>query len=48
MKLLITGGAGFVGTRLARALLSRGTLNGQRIETLVLADQAAPRPELLA
>jgi len=48
MKLLITGGAGFVGTRLARALLQRGTLDGRRIETLVLADQAAPRAELLA
>ena len=42
MKLLITGGAGFVGTRLARALLERGTLAGQRIEQLVLADQFAP------
>ena len=26
MKLLITGGAGFVGARLARTLLARGTL----------------------
>ena len=48
MKLLITGGAGFVGTRLAQALLARGTLDGRRIEQLVLADQAAPRPALLA
>ena len=48
MKLLITGGAGFVGTRLAQALLARDTLAGQRIETLVLADQVAPRAELLA
>jgi nucleoside-diphosphate-sugar epimerase len=48
MKLLITGGAGFVGTRLAQALLARGTLDGRRIEELVLADQAAPRESLLA
>ena len=30
MKLLITGGGGFVGARLARTLLARGTLAGQR------------------
>jgi nucleoside-diphosphate-sugar epimerase len=43
MKVLITGGTGFVGSRLARELLKRGTLNGRRIERLVLADQfAAP------
>jgi len=48
MKLLITGGAGFVGARLARTLLERGTLAGQAISTLVLADQAPPRPELAA
>ena len=48
MKLLITGGAGFVGTRLAQALLARGTLDGRRIERVVLADQVAPRPEMLA
>jgi nucleoside-diphosphate-sugar epimerase len=48
MKLLITGGGGFVGARLARTLLKRGTLAGQRIDTLVLADQVAPPAELLA
>ena len=48
MKLLITGGAGFVGTRLAQALLARGTLDGRRIEQLVLADQVAPREAMLA
>ena len=47
MKLLITGGAGFIGARLAQALLARGTLAGHPIHTLVLADQAPPRAELL-
>jgi nucleoside-diphosphate-sugar epimerase len=46
MKILITGGAGFVGSRLASALLARGQLAGKPLERLVLADQAAPRPEL--
>ena len=48
MKLLITGGAGFLGSRLARTLLDRGTLAGERITALVLADQAPARAELLA
>jgi len=48
MKILITGGAGFVGARLARALLAAGSLNGKRIEQLVLADQASAPPDLLA
>ena len=48
MNLLITGGGGFVGARLARTLLERGTLAGQPIERLVLADQAAPPADLLA
>ena len=43
MKVVITGGAGFLGQRLARALLGRGTLAGsdgsqQRINELVLLD----------
>lgn len=48
MKLMITGGGGFVGARLARALLARGTLAGQRIERLVLTDIAPPPADLLA
>lgn len=48
MKLLITGGAGFVGARLARTLLARGTLAGKKIQHVVLADQFAPPADLLA
>jgi D-erythronate 2-dehydrogenase len=48
MKILITGGAGFVGSRLAQRLLERGSLAGRKIEALVLADQAAAQPALLA
>ncbi len=48
MKVLITGGAGFVGARLARALLARGTLAGQNLRALVLADQVTAPADLLA
>ena len=48
MRLLITGGAGFIGARLARTLLARGHLGGAPIHELVLADQFAPPPDLLA
>lgn len=48
MRLLITGGAGFVGARLARTLLARGTLGGRAIGRLVLADQAAASADLSA
>ena len=48
MKLLITGGGGFVGARLARTLLARGELAGQAIQSLVLADQVAAPADLLA
>ena len=48
MKLMITGGGGFLGDRLARALLRRGHLAGQKIDRLVLTDIAPPRADLLA
>jgi D-erythronate 2-dehydrogenase len=47
MKVVITGGGGFIGFKLARALLARGTLAGadgaqQKITRLTLVDQAFP------
>ena len=41
MRIVITGGAGFLGQRLARQLLERGSLSGGTIEELVLLDRAA-------
>lgn len=48
MKLLITGGAGFVGARLARAILLKEQLDGQAIDELHIADMFAPPADLAA
>jgi nucleoside-diphosphate-sugar epimerase len=42
MKVLITGGGGFLGSRLARTILHRGLLSGRPIAELVLADLVPP------
>lgn len=48
MRLLITGGAGFLGSRLARTILANGRLAGSPVERLVIADQILPPAHLLA
>jgi nucleoside-diphosphate-sugar epimerase len=45
-KILITGGAGFVGSRLAMRLLAEGELYGQKIDKLVISDQFDPPTSL--
>ncbi|HYD74648.1 D-erythronate dehydrogenase [Ramlibacter sp.] len=52
MHILITGGSGFLGARLARQLLQLGALSlagapATRIETLTLADRVPPPADLL-
>src|SRR3989304_6356557 len=42
MKILITGGGGFLGFRLARTLLARGQLGGEAITNITLLDGAFP------
>lgn len=42
MHIVITGGAGFLGLRLARALSARGRLAGETIREIVLFDRAPP------
>ncbi|HSH91392.1 MAG TPA: D-erythronate dehydrogenase [Ramlibacter sp.] len=51
MNILITGGCGFLGARLARTLLSQGSLSlagapARAIETITLADRAPPPDDL--
>ena len=53
MNILITGGSGFLGARLARTLLAQGSLvlagaPAQRIERVVLVDRVAPPADLAA
>jgi D-erythronate 2-dehydrogenase len=53
MKIIITGGAGFVGALLARELLKRGSLSlkghsAQRITNIILADRVAAPADLAA
>lgn len=42
MRIVITGGHGFIGTRLSRELLARGTFRGRPFRRLVLADLTVP------
>jgi nucleoside-diphosphate-sugar epimerase len=42
MKILVTGGGGFIGQRLAKALLARGRLGGEPISRITLLDGAFP------
>jgi nucleoside-diphosphate-sugar epimerase len=51
MNILITGGCGFLGARLARTLLAQGSLSvagepARPIETITLADRAPPPDDL--
>jgi D-erythronate 2-dehydrogenase len=51
MNILITGGCGFLGARLARTLLAKGSLSiagaaARTIETITLADRAPPPADL--
>ncbi len=42
MRIVITGGLGFIGSALAAELVARGRFRGRQIERIVLADKLAP------
>lgn len=44
MRVLITGGGGFLGVKLAKALAAKGEIRGQEITHLTQADIFAPEP----
>lgn len=44
MRVLITGGGGFLGVKLAKALAAKGTIRGEAITSLVQADLFEPAP----
>ncbi|HEY7731733.1 MAG TPA: D-erythronate dehydrogenase [Gaiellaceae bacterium] len=44
MRVLVTGGAGMLGQKLAARLAADGALGGERLERLTLLDVAAPAP----
>lgn len=48
MKILVTGGGGFLGARLSREVLKKGNLNGRAITELHIADLVPPPADLAA